>query len=45
MNTTTISATPAKGGFRSWLRKFGPQLRRAFELSALPYMNGPMPPL
>jgi hypothetical protein len=45
MNTTTISATPAQGSFRSWLRKFGAELRRAFELSGIPYTTGPMPPL
>jgi hypothetical protein len=45
MNTITISATPAKSSFRGWLRKFGAELRRAFEVSGIPYTNGPMPPL
>lgn len=41
----TTAATPAKPDFRAWLRKLGAQLRRAFELSGTPYVDGPMPPL
>jgi len=51
VNMTTITATapataaPAATDFRAWLRSVGAQLRRAFELSGLPYTNGSMPPL
>jgi hypothetical protein len=40
-----VTAAPAPSNFRAWLRSFGAQLRRAFELSGLPYTNGSMPPL
>jgi hypothetical protein len=46
MNTIAItSPAPAETGFRAMLRRFGAELRRAFELSGLPYMDGPLPPL
>jgi hypothetical protein len=43
--TAPATAAPAATDFRAWLRSFGAQLRRAFELSGLPYTNGSMPPL
>jgi hypothetical protein len=46
MNTIAItSPAPAKASFGDMLRRFGAQLRRAFELSGMPYVDGPMPPL
>jgi hypothetical protein len=46
MNTIAItSPAPAKASLRDMLRRFGAQLRRAFELSGAPYMDGQMPPL
>ena len=48
MNTIAITSpatAPAETGFRAKLRRFRAELRRAFLLSGLPYMDGPMPPL
>lgn len=46
MNTIAItSPAPASTGFGAMLRRFGAQLRRAFELSGTPYVDGAMPPL
>ena len=47
MNTIAIPTTsaPATTGLRARLRRFRAELRRAFLLSALPYMDGSMPPL
>lgn len=48
MNTATITAaaaTTTESAFARALRKFWAELRRAFELSGAPYVNGPMPPL
>jgi len=46
MTTTAANtAAPAPMDFRAWLRKVGAQLRRAFELSGTPYVDGSMPPM
>ena len=37
------SQTRSQIDFRPMLRDIGAKLRRAFELSAAPYMNGAMP--
>jgi hypothetical protein len=44
--TATINtAAPGAADFRALLRKLGAQLRRAFELSGTPYVDGSMPPM
>jgi hypothetical protein len=43
--TAATTTTPAKPDFKAWLRTVGAKLRRAFELSGIPYMDGKMPPL
>jgi hypothetical protein len=46
MNTIAITSyTPAGTGFAATMRRLGAALRRAFELSGTPYVNGAMPPL
>jgi hypothetical protein len=43
MTTITFRRTESKIDFKRVLRQLGARLRRAFELSAAPYMNGAMP--
>jgi hypothetical protein len=50
MNTIAITShnnsdIAAPSGFAAMLRRFGAMLRRAFELSGKPYVDGAMPPL
>lgn len=45
MTTMTIARPAESTNFSRLLRTIGARLRRALELSAAPYMDGPMPPL